>query len=204
MTAKTPPKPLDGVALDRALRTLAIRLDQNRAPPMGLVVCGGSALLLAGLVTRTTRDVDIVALHRAGRLANPDPLPPDLAQAVRETAEDLALPEDWLNNAPSRGPGGLFQLGLPAGCAERLHRIDRSPLLTLYVIDRFDQIHFKLYAAADQGGRHVGDLLALAPNPEELVVAARWAMTHDVSEGFRDVLRRLLEGIGHGPVADRI
>jgi hypothetical protein len=40
-----------------------------------LVVIGGSALLALGLISRPTRDVDVVALLEAGRLSDPRPLP---------------------------------------------------------------------------------------------------------------------------------
>jgi hypothetical protein len=67
-----------------------------------------------------------------------------------------------------------------------------------------DQIYFKLYAAADRGGYHIDDLRALDPSPDELERAARWAMTHDVSEGFAMVVKRLLRSLGYGTVADRL
>jgi hypothetical protein len=194
----------DRGALELALRSLAIRLDQDRAAPVEVVVCGGSALLLAGLVARTTRDVDVVALIRDGLLCSPAPLPDDLQRAVGEVAEDLGLAGDWLNNGPSRDEGGLFQMGLPAGFAGRLRRIEYGARLAVYVIDRLDQIHFKLYAAADRGGYHIADLQALGPSTDELVAAARWAMTHDVSEGFAAVLRKLLGSIGYADAADRL
>jgi hypothetical protein len=66
-------KPLDGKTLDLALRSLDIRLADNRAEPVEIVVCGGSALILTGMVPRTTKDVDVVALIRAGKLLSPDP-----------------------------------------------------------------------------------------------------------------------------------
>jgi hypothetical protein len=190
--------------LDLALGSLAIRLDQNQAAPVELVVCGGSALILTALVTRTTRDVDVVALVRHQALCSPAPLPGDLQRAVCEVAEDLALPDTWLNNGPSRDEGGLFQLGLPEGLADRLTRKVYGERLTVHSIGRLDQIYFKLYAAADIGGYHITDLLALQPSDEELAGAARWAMTHDVSDPFAEVLRRLLRSIGYGTVARRL
>ncbi len=118
--------------------------------------------------------------------------------------EALDLPGDWLNNGPSRGEGGLFQMGLPAGFAGRLHRIVYSDRLTVHAIDRKDQIYFKLYASVDRGGYHITDLLALNPSADEIAAAARWAMTHDVSDGFAAVLRSLVGSIGHADVADRL
>ena len=80
-----------------------------------------------------------------------------------------------------------------------------GPRLAIYFIGRLDQIHFKLYAAADQrDGTHLNDLKALHLTAAELETAARWAMTHDVSEGFKMVLKELLTQIGHESVAERI
>jgi len=152
----------------------------------------------------TTKDVDIVALRCKGKLVSPAPMPGPLVQAAKEVAEDLGLDRNWLNNGPSRGQGGLFQMGLPLGFADRLHSQTYADRLTVHFADRFDQIHFKLYAAADHGGYHIDDLHALSPSPAELDVAARWCMTHDVSEGFKWVPKRLLQELGYGCVADRL
>ena len=67
------------------------------------------------------------------------------------------LPEDWLNNGPSNGEGGLFRMGLPEGLAARLTWTTIGEKLALGFISRLDQIHFKLYAAVDQPGDCGGD-----------------------------------------------
>ena len=75
----------------------------------------------------------------------------------------------------------------------------------MHFLSRYDQIHFKLYAAVDQGaGKHFDDLLALNPTEEEVEQAARWSMTHDVSEGYRKVLKDLLKHIGYSDVSERL
>ena len=192
--------------LDRTFKLLSGRLDLMRSDPVRLVVCGGSALIATGLRQRTTTDADVVALLSAtGELLNPDPLPAFLLEASAQVARDLGLKENWLNNEPSRNDGGLFQMGLPAGFVERLTRQVFGSRLMVYFIGRLDQIHFKLYAAADQrDDTHIADLRALKPTDAELLAAARWAMTHDVSEGFRMVLTELLNQIGYASVAKNI
>lgn len=181
------------------------RLAQNAGPPIGIVVCGGAALIVTGLLSRTTMDVDIVALvDDRERLVTPMPLPESLLQAAGEVAATMQLPEDWLNNGPSQDEGGLFQMGLPKGLRERLHEKDYGSHLKVYFIDRIDQIHFKLYAAVDRGGYHISDLEALRPTNGELTQAALWTMTHDVSPGFRVLLQRLLEALGYEDVASEI
>lgn len=198
-------KNLDAVRLDEALRLLESRLGMKDSGPLRLVVCGGSALIAAGLISRATQDVDIVALMDGReQLINPHPLPPVLLEAASEVAQILGLKDDWLNNGPSRGEGGLFQMGLPEGFVSRLSRKGYGRNLTVFFAGREDQIHFKLYAAVDRGGYHIADLLTLNPNENELMQAARWAMTHDISPGFREVMKNLLKELGYGQVAEKI
>lgn len=99
----------------------------------------------------------------------------------------------------------MYRLGLPRGFVERLtwHRFGEK--LTVGFIGRYDQIHFKLYATVDQSGSyHADDLQALHPTDPELLEAARWTMTHDPSEGYRQCLQWFLKEFGYGHLADRI
>jgi hypothetical protein len=199
-------KELTKESLGRALKLLAGRLDLAQTEAVRLVVCGGSAMIATGLRQRTTHDTDVVALmNAAGELVSPAPLPPFLLEAAIQVARDLGLGENWLNNGPSLDDGGLFQMGLPAGIRDRLIEQIFGLRLTVYFIGRLDQIHFKLFAAADQSDpTHLADLNALNPTGQELEAAARWAMTHDVSEGFRWVLQELLKEMGYESAAKNI
>lgn len=165
---------IDRDRVDAALTALGeqLRLAGERYE---LVVIGGSGLLALGLIDRTTRDVDLVALRRGDELVDPRPLPQGLLDARDRIADDFGLPENWLNAAPS----SLLGFGLPAGFVDRLERRDYGLALTVWLASRLDQIHFKLYALADQapGSKHDLDLRALEPSREELVAAARWAIT---------------------------
>lgn len=75
-----------------------------------------------------------------------------------------------------------------------------GPALTIRWASRLDQVHPKLYAAVDQAGKHLTDLKALDPCPEELIAAARWARQHDPSEGSLVMLREALVYFGVGDV----
>jgi hypothetical protein len=172
-------------ALGEQLQALGGRAD--------VVVIGGAALQVLGYVERPTRDVDVVALLDGAHVRPAEPLPQVLREAAARVARDFGLPADWLN----AGPADLVRLGLPDGFLSRVHTYAYGPGLTVHFADRFDLIHFKLYAMVDQGGgRHEGDLRALRPTPEELVAAARWARTHDPSEGFREQLEAALAHLG--------
>src|SRR6202012_3920066 len=113
-----------------------------------LVVIGGSALLALGLIERTTKDGDIVAFHSEGDLESADPLPDGLVAARDLVARAFSLLPRWLNPRPAK----LLEFGLPDGFAERLERRDYDAGLVVYFASRYDQIHFKLYAAVDEGG----------------------------------------------------
>lgn len=196
---------LNKTSLDEAFSLLAKQLRSVDATEVGLVVCGGASLLATGLVSRTTRDVDVLALMDSDlELADPDPLPMYLLDAASHVEQILGLSPEWLNNRPSRGDGSLYRMGLPRGLRDRLHRRGYGESLTVYFIDRIDQIHLKLYASVDRGGYHIADLMALTPSESELERSARWAMTHDVSPGFRQILQTLLTELGYESLAKRI
>jgi hypothetical protein len=192
--------------INEALRLLDGRLKMNQSSSFSLVVCGGTALNAMHLIQRTTKDVDIVALMDSNnQLVDPAPLPEELLVAAKEVADTLNLPQDWLNNGPSSGDGGLFRLGLPDGFKERLVKNYQGEKLTVYFASRLDQIHFKLYAAIDQlGSYHASDLKQLSPSDEELLEAIRWATTHDPSEGFQAAIKLFLQEFGYERLVDKI
>jgi len=87
-----------------------------------IVVVGGAALNLLGVVSRATVDVDVIALgvERADgppqSVTVPDALPPVLEDAGRRLSRDLGLGPGWLNTTVTSG-GRLI---LPPGFAARV------------------------------------------------------------------------------------
>jgi hypothetical protein len=192
--------------IERALHLLDGRLWLNESSSISVVVCGGAALNALTLIERTTKDVDIVALMDSeSRLIDPAPLPEELIIAATEVADTLNLPENWLNNGPSSGDGGLFRLGLPDGFSTRLVKSFLGRKLTVYYVGRLDQIHFKLYAAIDQhGGYHAADLKQLDPTDEELLLAVNWTVKHDPSEGFKIAIKLFLQEFGYERLVEKM
>lgn len=199
-------KSLNKELLHTSLKLLNERLEINNSAPIKIVVCGGSALIASNLISRTTKDVDIVALiDDNDHLVEPVPLPLELLKAAKQVANTLDLPENWINNGPSSGAGGIFQMGLPEGFAERLTKVHYGTKLTVFFIGRTDQIYFKLWAAVDQmGSYHADDLLNLSPTDNELLNASKWTMSLDISDGYRQMLIKFLIGVRHERVADKI
>lgn len=194
--------PISENSLTQAFQALSAFLQEDGAGPEKFVLIGGSALLALGIVSRTTRDADIIArvdIHSG--LVDPRPLSDALQSAARRVARELDLDEDWLNT----GPADQLAAGLPTGFVERLTERRYGSHLTVYLPDRVDLIHLKLFAAVDHTGvgRHVKDLAALSPNDDELLAAATWVISQDSGEVFPEVVRQALKEMGYERIADQ-
>jgi hypothetical protein len=100
---------------------------------------------------------------------------------------------------PNEGPALQWHQGLPLGLNDRI-QWRRFDALTVGLVDRYDLIFFKLYAAADHVGQrnvHYTDLLALHPTPRELAAAATWVRDQDPSEPFALLLQQVLSDVEH-------
>lgn len=197
--------PIKAGNIDQILTALDRQIGVHSGTPVGLVVCGGSALAALGYFNRTTtKDVDILGTAQkvSGKISvhHLAQLPEWLAESAEKVARDFNLPESWLNT----GPTDQVKSGLPAGFEDRLHERSYGNYLTVYFISRLDQIHFKLYASIDRGGYHVEDLLALKPDESEIEQAAYWTVTQDVSDGFKEVLKDFLGKHDYESIASKI
>ena len=100
-----------------------------------------------------------------------------------------------MNTAPAL----QWRQGLPPGLARRVHwrYYGERGVGGLWVglVDRYDLVYFKLYAATDSAGTHsvhYQDLLALSPTETEIAAAAEWVHEQDASLAFHDVLKKVL------------
>jgi hypothetical protein len=184
---------LETDALETALDLLG-RLLAEQGIEYEIVVIGGSALLLLGLIQRPTKDLDVLALVRDDHYTIAKPFPADLDEAVRDVALTLGLASDWLNGEATL----QLETGLPAGFEERVET-RHYETLTVHVASRFDLIHFKLFAAVDNWplqGKHADDLRRLRPTAEELRAAAGWVRPQDIGEGFQQLVAAALSAFG--------
>jgi len=177
------------VQLETALAALG-ELLANRGLHYDLVLVGGGNLILREFIARpTTKDLDILGARTPDGVAQIRAMPEPLRNAVIDVGRAFGLADDWVNI----GPDSLLDLGLPDGFVERLERRDYGGLI-VWLAGWFDMVCFKLYAAVDQGprSRHFQDLRDLKPERDDLIAAARWAMSHDPSPGFRSLLIDML------------
>lgn len=177
-------------AVEAALTAVGERL-AHANEPCSIVVLGGAAMNLLGIVDRPTIDVDVLArADDAGAIRPPDPLPETLQRAITAVARDQGLLENWVNTTVA----DQWRFGLPPGLADRIEWRTYGAL-RVGLVGRHDLICFKLYASADQTGPdnvHVRDLLALKPDDEELEWAAEWVRAQDPSPEFQAVVGKVV------------
>lgn len=187
--------------IHRRFDDLAGALELEESDPVDMLICGGAALTVMGFVVRATDDIDVLALILDEEDVAAKPFPPGLQRGRQRVANTRGLPEDWLNP----GPADMQRFGLPKGIIDRAEQREYGELLTVRFLDRYDQIHLKLYAAVDQsGGKHLSDLSQLEPSVDELTEAARWCLKQDPSPGFRQLLEWFLTEEGYSDVVDRL
>ena len=178
--------------LEQALELLG-RLLEERGFGYEIVVVGGSALLLLGIINRPTKDLDVLALVHDGHYSSAQPLPSGLEEAALDVGRELGLAADWLNG----GPTAQIKTGLPEGFHTRVEtRTYRT--LVVDVASRLDHIYLKLFAAVDHHGKgkHADDLRRLAPSRRELLAAAAWVRDQDISPVWPDMVADTLRIFG--------
>jgi len=180
-------------SIRESLKKLGVLLDKRKLPEVTVLICGGAALNLSGLLTRTTADVDALGIA-AGDTALA-PLPVWLCECADEIAREKGLEQEWFNDAASV----LQTVGLPDGILRRSSRMRFGRCLEVAIASRLDLIALKCFAALDpkSGERHLGDLVDLAPDADELAFAAKWLLDRPTSPQFRQALADLQSVLGH-------
>lgn len=170
-------------AFDDFLAARGLRLDA--------VVIGGTALNLLGVVSRATKDCDVLhpALSReiveAAR---------SFAAKVRESGE--LLDDGWLNNGPRS-----LAAQLPDGWRDRLQPLFAGRAIELRCLGREDLIRSKVFALCDRG-IDFADCISLAPTPEELRSLLPWLSAQDANPDWpahvHATVEDLAKRLGHG------
>jgi hypothetical protein len=197
---------LDHDIVHESLTLLGELLEGRRLRPLHLVVSGGSALLAAEIVSRTTHDVDVIAMRGEvdGDIIDAYPLPEFLKECVREVAEEKRLRPNWLNAATAMLMIDLRRF--PADFLSELVERSYGGWLRVSYIGRSGQIYLKFYAAvARSEARDLGDLRALGPDADEAERTARWLIEEEViSKGHIPKLLDLLRQLEHHDLVPRI
>jgi hypothetical protein len=162
----------------------------NRNLRLEAIVIGGAALNLLGVISRVTKDCDVLD----------PPLSAPIVEAARSFAAEARkrgadLQDDWLNN----GPASLVTV-LPPDWRD-LQSVFTGSAIELRCLGREDLLRSKLFALCDRG-LDLGDCLALAPSADELRTILPWLEPQDGNPDWprhvRDTLADLGRRLGHG------
>lgn len=170
------------------------------------ILCGGaSALCMLEILSRSTMDVDALAiLGKGGALSKIRRFPKELQLAIQRTATTLGLDEEWFNTSATE----LLRFGLPKGVVSRSarHRKQYGPCLTVQFLDRLDQVALKLFASMDpvKFRRHLEDLVSMKPKAKEIDHALEWMLGWKTSPAFRKRLSSILIGLDFPKHAKRV
>lgn len=191
----------------RLLEELAEWLEFEDSEPVDWLVCGGVALMLQGLQSRTTRDVDVLATwnDQSVEVVCINEFSPTVVRCIQHVIdahpELEGLDQRWIN----LGPAKLARDGLPSGYEQRITTIQFGTRLTLRLLGRLDLVALKLYAAADDHGArqpiHLQDLRELRPTRDELDTAVDWIRTLSDFELKRQELKHVARELGYEDLA---
>lgn len=156
------------VDIPKALSLLDKELT-NKKVKAELIICGGAALILMGIVSRETIDVDVIAKT----------IPDVVLDAAIIVAKKLKYREDWLNNRVNP----IIER-LPKDWEKHLVTLFTGKSVTIKSISRQDLISAKLHAAVDRKAADYSDLIDLKPTAAEIDVARLYCLKQNKNETF--------------------
>ncbi len=142
------------------------------------VVIGGTALNLLGVVSRETKDCDIL-----------DPqIPESVIKAATEFKKSRPeLSPNWLNNGPDS-----LKKNLPQGWNNRLQILFKGKAILFHTLARTDLLKTKLFAYCDRG-IDLPDCRALQPMRDELNEALSWVQYQDANVDWPNYVKRKIQ-----------
>ncbi len=151
------------------------------------IACGGGVLSVMGVISRQTRDLDVIT-------PSIDEL---LLKCSHRVANKLGLDTEWLNN----GPSGFIR-DLEKGWELRTDIIFKESHLTVKALGRHDLIATKLQGMCDRDEYDLEDLLKLEATIDEASSLKRWVLKQDgsafwperVESQFKKLLTRIKNG----------
>lgn len=134
------------------------------------VVIGGAALNLLGVVSRLTKDCDILTPE----------IPKPIDEASRAFARQVratggTLQDEWFNSGPASLRDQLL-----SGWESRLQDAYVGQAVHLRTLGREDLLCAKIFALCDRG-IDLSDCIALAPTSDELKIILPWLEQQDAN-----------------------
>lgn len=148
------------------------------------VVVGGAALGLLGIISRHTKDIDVLEPELPQNI-----LDLSMRFAEKRRSEGEILVENWFNNGPAS-----LKRDLSKGWRDRLQLAFSGKALTIHTLGRLDLLRSKLFALCDRG-IDLPDCIALAPTEDEIKDIRPWLEQRDAHPHWPDHVRATLEDL---------
>jgi hypothetical protein len=161
------------------------RFLENQNLAFEAVIIGGAALCLLGIISRQTRDCDILDPLLPTKIQN---AAKEFAISVRQSGE--VLQDNWLNHEPS----SLSKL-LPDGWQNSLQLVYNGKALVLHTLGRKDLLRTKLFALCDRG-TDLADCIALKPSLNEIEEIISWVQAQDTNTDWPRHVTEVLADLG--------
>ena len=146
------------------------------------IIIGGSALIVLGVIDRSTQDVDCLF-----PIIPSDIKEASIAFAKKQNKKEIVIKEDWLNN----GPEDLAR-DLPKGWQVRTQTIFKGKAIHLETLGRNDLLLSKLFAYVDRQ-QDLDDCIALRPTEKELSDSINWLVARDTNDKWESHVRKSIQ-----------
>lgn len=131
-----------------------------------LITCGGGALVIMGVSSRETRDLDVISPQ----------IDSQLLECSHSVAKAFGLDKNWLNNGPSG-----FCTDLEKGWELRAVVSFCDSNLIVKTLGRRDLLATKLQGLCDRDEYDLEDILSLKPTEIEIESLKNWLLGQDAS-----------------------
>lgn len=181
-----------------ALELLSEILQDSGSQPHWLIVCGGAALQAHGIITRATRDLDVIALRQEfSGIESAFPLSSELRTAIAQVADFYNLPKNWLNASSAMILGSISELP-PQLWSEPITEEFGSHLKISYLSTSGLTLLKVLAFLQRNVARDYEDLIAISPTERDIKMALDWYRTHhDTSPADKGRINKLLKNLNY-------
>jgi hypothetical protein len=193
---------MDHGKAEEMLSALGTVMEEQGIAPVDIVVCGAMALVLQGIISRPTRDIDGLGLvvEEGGSLMLRKPLMSgEFNAAVERVGALFGEGKHWFSTAAIILHDDTE---LPPDIVERAEARRFGERLTVRLCSRPHMVCLKMWAAINRGEPDIGDLIQMGVSAEEAWEAAVWCL--DQNEDALAEILSVLEEVGHGDVGKRL
>jgi hypothetical protein len=190
---------MDHHKAEEMLSALGTVMEEQEIAPVDIVVCGAMVLLMQGIISRPTRDIDglgLVVEENGVRVLRKPLVSGEFSAAIARVGGLYGEGKRWFSTAAIT----LHEdTELPADLIEMAQVRSYGKRLTVRLCSRRHMVCLKMWAAVHRGEPDIGDLIAMKVSAEEAEAGAAWCLQQDYE--VLPEIRTVLKEVGHGELA---